>query len=208
MNIRSFYRAAENRCAIDFHTLQLPMGDDEALSILERRGFRKLDVSLTALASDMLKTSMYKRNCQPYEAPDFVDCSSLMQWLYAQKGISLPRHPIDQRDQALLAVPWSCDGLAEGDLIFTTGRKNLYWDDPQDAVGHVGMVTCGNTVIHAAGADLGIVEVPLDKCINQWRDRGIRRIIPRPFRTFTVLCPPHQQVEISSAFRWKILSAV
>ncbi len=206
MDTGSSYIAVGNRCAVDFSTLRLPFSDEEAIKILLERGFNLITENLTALARQCVGISKYVRFCRAEEAPNSVDCSSFVKWLYAQKGIWLPRHPIDQRYLGFQEIADISTKLYEGDLIFSTGRRNLYWFNPEEGIGHVGMVSSNQTLIHAANPHTGVVELPLTDVIGRWQNRGIIRIIPNPGRTFTFECPAHQLVECSTAFRWKLLS--
>lgn len=208
MDTGSSYIAAGNRCAVDFSNLDLPFSDKEAIQILLEKGFKIIEESLTLLARQCIATSKYVRYCRAEDAPDSVDCSSLIKWLYAQKGIWLPRHPIDQRYLGFKEADcWDApERLCEGDLLFSTGRRNLYLNNPDKGVGHVGIVTSNQTLIHAANPQIGVVEIPLAEVIAKWQKRGIVRIIPNPERTFTFECPSKQLVEYSMAFRWKLLS--
>ncbi len=207
MNTGSFYLAVGNRCAVNMESLSLPIPDSEAVMILQEMGFQLINESLTSLLEPLVGQSIYKRNCQAEEAPAFVDCSSLAKWVFGKKGIWLPRHPIDQRYIGFPEVQWQIDSLGEGDLLFTTGSRNRYWDDPALGVGHVGMVTNRQTVIHAANSNVGVVEVSLQDILSRWKNRGVVRVIPND-RTYTFECEPEYKVEYSAAFRWKILSTL
>jgi cell wall-associated NlpC family hydrolase len=66
--------------------------------------------------------------------PGSFDCSGLMQWAYAQAGISLPRTTYSQ-DTIGTVVPLSQAQV--GDLVFFNGDT------------HVGMYAGNNTVLHA-----------------------------------------------------------
>ena len=204
---KGFFLAVGNRCAVDFASLELKITDQEALIILTSQGYKPVTVQLTEMARNLMGKSRYQRNCQPFQAPEIVDCSSFIKWLYAQKGIWLPRHPIDQRDCGYTSI-LRTGKLAEGDLLFSTGRKTMYWDDPATGVGHVGMVTSDGTVIHAANSDKHIVEEPLETILENWKDRGSIRVFRNPERTVTLQCPPEIPVECSTAFRWKIFAAL
>ncbi len=68
------------------------------------------------------------------------DCSGLMQWAYAQAGISTPRVTYDQIDAAnAIAVP-SVDDLKPGDLVFFSNAGDVH---------HVGMYLGDHQFLHA-----------------------------------------------------------
>ncbi len=192
---------AGQRCAVDMRQLQLPITDKEALEILKKEGFSEVSVEVDSLARSLIGVAQYKRGADSREAPDIVDCSSMVKWLYTQKGIWLPRYSIEQRDY--LEVTVEIDDAQSGDLVFTAGRHNYYWSDSSDGVGHVGIITNNHTVIHAANPKRGVVESSLDSFLERGA-RGIRR-----FKNFpdlvTLECPVNRTVECSSAFRWIVL---
>src|SRR3989338_3495913 len=117
------YLAVGNRCAVDFNKLKLSVPLEQALSILERKGFQKIDVDIIALARSFIGSAKYRRGARLSEAPEIFDCSSLIKWLYAQKGIWLPRRSIQQREMGEIV---SLEDIIAGDLVFTSGRIDYY----------------------------------------------------------------------------------
>ena len=194
------YLAVGNRCAVDFNKLKLSVPLEQALSILERKGFQKIDVDIIALARSFIGSAKYRRGARLSEAPEIFDCSSLIKWLYAQKGIWLPRRSIQQRKAGLSIKP---EDLKGGDAVFTSGLFDYYETDPLDGVGHVGLATGDGTVVHAANSKFGIIEDPFDEYIKRGF-RGTRRIIPDNSQVFTFATPPEQELECSDDFRWII----
>ena len=102
-------------------------------------------------------------------APGGFDCSGLVQYVYAQLGVSLPR---TSEEQATLgtAVP----GMAEaqpGDLLFFAGS-----DGTASAPGHVGIYIGNGQMIDApyTGTDVRIESVPVDQVVD------VRRVLPAP----------------------------
>jgi cell wall-associated NlpC family hydrolase len=79
------------------------------------------------------------------DSPGGFDCSGLVQWVYAEAGLSLPRTAQAQFDTGP-EVPVS--GLAPGDLVF-------FGSGPGD-VTHVGIYAGGNEMVDApyTGADV------------------------------------------------------
>ena len=67
-------------------------------------------------------------------SPGGFDCSGLVEFVYAQVGVSLPHHAADQYGYG---VPVSRDQLEPGDLVFF------------DGLGHVGIYIGNNEFIHA-----------------------------------------------------------
>jgi cell wall-associated NlpC family hydrolase len=98
-------------------------------------------------------------------APTGFDCSGLVQYVFAQQGIALPRSAREQFD-ATVAVPR--DAVAPGDLVFfeTVGR----------GPSHVGIVVGDDWFVHAPSGS-GVVR--LERLSAQyWSKRylGTRRV--------------------------------
>lgn len=199
------YRAVGNRCAVDLKMLRLPISHTEAKCILIEKGFAVIDVDLIALARSCINTSQYKRGAHPDEAPSVVDCSSFIKWLYSQRGIWLPRRSIQQRD---IGEPINLCDVRVNDLVFASGRINYYNDNPRDGVGHVGIVTDKNTVIHASNRKTHVTEATLQKFAEGAKFRGARRFLPANEEVITLEIPSCQEVEISDDIRWIILQSL
>ena len=199
------YRAVANRCAVDLDSLALPISKMEALDILEKAGFKLLPIDLIALARQCIGKSLYRRGAKLSQAPSVVDCSSFVKWLYAQRGIWLPRRSIQQRE---IGKAICLDQVMGGDLIFAPGFINYYIDDPSDNVGHVGMATGENTVIHAANEKAGVVESPLVSFVDDAQFRGARRILPDNREAVTLLTPPEREVETEDDIKWIVLQSL
>lgn len=195
-------RSAGNRCAVHFQSLNLPIADDEAMGILELIGYTRVQVDLIGLARDLKALSKYRRGARTHEAPGVFDCSSFVKWLFACRGIWIPRYSIQQFE--------ACDDLPSeqvvaGDLAFSAGFRSYYRSDPAMGIGHVGIVTDDQTVIHATSSAGGVVEEPLEAWRNADGFRGVKRLIPSDMRLITLECPEEDEVESSSDIRCKIL---
>ena len=77
------------------------------------------------------------------KGPDGIDCSGLVQIALHSAGHSCPRDS-DMQEQALGEPLSSNDDLARGDLIF--------W------AGHVGIMTDGDTLLHANASHMAVVK--------------------------------------------------
>ncbi|MDO8663412.1 MAG: NlpC/P60 family protein [Candidatus Wildermuthbacteria bacterium] len=199
------YRAVGNRCAVDIEALQLPISHKEALNLLASKGFSVVEVDLIALARKCIGESQYRRGARPSEAPSVVDCSSLMKWLYGQLGIWLPRRSIQQRE---LGETIQLDEIIAGDLVFTSSWLNYYLDNPSDGVGHVGIATNDNMVIHAANKKAGVIETPLSRFVSETTFRGARRYIPKNREIFTLETPTDREVESADDIKWIVLQSL
>ncbi len=194
-----------DRCALPLSELGLPMTRERVIEVLRRRGFKKLPVDFSTmieLARKCVERSEY-RCARPALAPQVVDCASLLVWLYGQRGIVLPRHPIAQRK---IGMAVDLSEVRIGDLLFTQGANPLYDDDPNDAVGHCGIVTERGTVINAANRKRGVVEETIEGFVgNASKFRGARRIIEDDGDVVTFQIPPGVWVVRSSDLRYFIL---
>lgn len=199
------YRAVGNRCAVDMSELRLPISDEAAFEILLKLGFKRLYMNPVRLAEGCIGVSEYRRNAKPSEAPNVVDCSSFVKWVYGQCGIWLPRRTIQQREFGSVVV---MGDLAPGDVIFVSGLINYYENDPAQGVGHVGIYSEQNMIIHAANKKLGVVKETTEEFWKKHSERGIRRYIPHYNRVVMFETPPDREVEISDDLRWIVLQTL
>jgi peptidoglycan DL-endopeptidase CwlO len=119
--------------------------------------------SVVSLAEQFLGT--------PYvwggSAPGGFDCSGLVQYVYGQLGVSLPR---TSEEQATVGTAVSDLSAAQpGDLLFFAGS-----DGTASAPGHVGIYVGNGQMIDApyTGTDVRIEAVPTDQVVD------IRRVLP------------------------------
>jgi hypothetical protein len=199
------YRAVGNRCAVFLGSLQLPISRKETLTILADKGFVVVEVDIVALARQCIKTSLYRRGARLFEAPAIVDCSSFIKWLYAQRGIWLPRRSIQQREFGEVVNP---EELVGGDVVFVSGWINYYHDNPANGVGHVGIATGDGTIVHAANQKANVIETPIDEFVDKAKFRGARRYIPQNVEVLTLETPFNREVEIADDIRWIILQSL
>lgn len=199
------YRAVGNRCAVILDSLHLPTSREETLAILNQKGFTLVEVDIIALARQCIGTSQYRRGARLFEAPTIVDCSSFVKWLYAQRGIWLPRRSIQQRE---FGEAVNLDELVAGDVVFVSGWMDYYHDDPTNGVGHVGVATGDGTVVHAADRKANVVESPLDKFVGKTKFRGARRYIPKGVDVLTFETPVDRELEIADDIKWIVLQSL
>jgi len=110
--------------------------------------------------------------------PGGFDCSGLVQYVYGQLGVSLPR-----TSEAQATVGTAVPGLAEaqpGDLLFFAGS-----DGTASAPGHVGIYIGNGQMIDApySGTAVRIESVPADQVVD------IRRVVPAAAATTTLSAP-------------------
>lgn len=198
------YRAVGNRCALDLALFNLPISQKEAYSILLAENFELIEVDIISLAQSCIGNS-YRRGARLWEAPNVFDCSSFVKWLYGQKGVWLPRRTIQQR---YCGKTVSIEEIAPGDLVFTTGAINWFETNPDEGVGHVGIVAGEKTIIHAANKRLGVTQSPLSSFLEGEKFRGVQRIIPSDREILTFLTPAQREVETSDDIKWIILKNI
>ena len=194
------YRAVGNKLAIDFGELALPIPDNFALKILGSIGFKVTEVDIVGEARKLVGAA-YRRAARLSEAPNVFDCSGFVKYIYGLSGIWLPRRSIQQREQG---VSVEIEGRRPGDIVFRNGWIDYYRNDPQDGVGHVGIISNYDSVIHAANKNSGVIESSIEPFIEECNFRGIRRMMPEI--GFCVLETPEQrEVEIFDDIRWIVL---
>lgn len=200
------FRAVDNRCAVNLKELDLIIPVDQAIEILEERGFRIYTCDIIELARQYVGFSRYKLGARQHQAPQIFDCSSFTKWLHGQLGIKLPRRSIQQFE---FGIPIRPNYLRAGDLIFTTGKHHSWYrHDPKVNIGHVGIISGENTVIHAAGSKQGVIETHLAHFLEEQSFRGIRRIIPDPDNTLFFKTPKDREIESSDDFFWVIVQTL
>jgi hypothetical protein len=193
------------RILVNFDLLNLPIDHDQILSILQKLGFAFLEVDLIGLARSCMGYATFMRGARIGQAPQVIDCSSFVKWLYAQKGYWLPRLAIQQRGYGIhVEYP----DISSGDLVFVSGYRDRYETDPADGVGHVGIATGEKTVIHAGDRTTGVVECTLEMFAPTNLFRGVRRYIPQSARTATLGIPSRYDVETEDDVRWMILQSL
>lgn len=197
------YRAINSLCCVDLRELNLSLTDDQAVSILLSKGFRRVNPDIVTIARSVVGKT-YRRGARLYEAPEVFDCSSLTKWLYGQVGIWLPRRAIQQRE---LGKVVGLSELQPGDLVFGSGWIDRYLEDPSDGVGHVGIATSCATVVHAANKKVGVIESSIDEFVEPKKLRGVRRIVDFPACYFFVL-PEEREIETSDDIKWVILESL
>lgn len=199
------YRAVGDLVAVDFAEMEdCGISERRALKILLDRGFKILEVNLSEIARNFVGGNVkYKRQAKMSEAPMVVNCSTFIKWLYGLKGIWIPRYSLQQRD-------WHqyCD-LKPESLILKTGVMDYHqenWDF--DSVGHVGLYTNRNTVIHAINDTPTIVEVSFgDFVMKNGNFRGIRSVVVNPKKTKTLRIPQDYEIETSDDLKYIIWGA-
>ena len=103
---------------------------------------------------------------------DGFDCSGLIQYAYAQHGITLPRRSVEQA-QAGREIGRNANALVAGDIL-------TFAADPGGTVAHVGLYLGDGKFIHSANGGVQTSRLAADDPAGGWwytRWIGARRII-------------------------------
>ncbi|HMR55032.1 MAG TPA: NlpC/P60 family protein [Candidatus Doudnabacteria bacterium] len=188
-------------CLADVGNWNLGGTTTEYLKIISDLGYEVQTTSIKTLLNLALNQSVYQRGANLLLAPAIVDCSSLVQWLYSQLGVTLPRYTIVQRK---FGVRVDNCVLQEGDLVFSKGKISRHDGNLNDVVGHVGILTEIGTVVHAKNSEFGVVEDSMGEfCKNSENLRGIARILPET-EWYTIKVPTRTGIQFSSDLKWKV----
>lgn len=204
MDYRAVQVNASWRCAVNLSELDLSFHPEQVEQLLDELGFRCLEIDLLAAARGCLGKSEYALSADPRQAPQTVNCSSFIKYLYGLRGIWLPRYAIQQSE---LGVPVAADSkLRLGDLLFSPGFFPLSRNqDNAHGLGHVGMATGEGSVIHAAKHQGTVREIALDLYLGMREGvQLIKRLIPDPTQTLTYLIPANLWLESSDDVRWLV----
>jgi cell wall-associated NlpC family hydrolase len=90
-----------------------------------------------------------------------IDCSGLVQQIYRQMGISIPRQTYDQAKSGKVV---SVNDVRPGDLVFYGGNNH-----------HVGIYVGNGKIVHAANSRLGVITS------NLYNTNGAPHVIIRPY---------------------------
>jgi cell wall-associated NlpC family hydrolase len=136
--------------------------EPEAPANREAPGAARVDPALLVQTALSLRGTPYRNGGSN---PKGFDCSGLVQYVFAQHGVTLPR---EVREQAQLGQEIRLAGIERGDLIFFRIAST--------DVSHVGVAIGGDEFIHAPSAR-GVVRVEKFSA-PYWSRRivGVRRI--------------------------------
>jgi cell wall-associated NlpC family hydrolase len=104
--------------------------------------------------------------------PSGFDCSGLVQWVFAQNGVRMPR---EVRDQFHAGMKIDLRDVRAGDLLF--------FETVSDGASHVGLAIGGDQFVHAPSTS-GVVRVEKFTA-TYWKERfvGARRVATQATKT-------------------------
>lgn len=202
-------RVATHIPSLRLHEINKRFTTERVKKLILQRGYRLLDVDLVEEARKCIGAK-YTRGTSLSLAPERFDCSGLMVYIFAKKGVRFPRYAIDQLNYGPGFYISSLKDTLPGDLVFTNGRKGFFWRDPGQRIGHVGLLTGDGTIIHAASTKRGVVEDPLKQFFARRNFVGAKRVFqPGQLNdVVTVEAPFEADIDSSQTLRWKVLSFV
>lgn len=136
----------------------------------------------------------YRMHAEIQDAPNAFSCSSFVKYVFASVGIWMPRYAIDQSYHG----PYGTDpSWNEGNLVFWKSEWPIR--DETRAIGHVGIATGTNRLIHAGSDDEAVSEITT-------RRPGLASFSnPFPDGTQFLLFPPPERRGLETALdavRW------
>ena len=111
-----------------------------------------------------------------------VDCSGLVQYVFAKLGIDLPHHAADLAKLGE-TVAHDTSAMQPGDLLVFSKKTSK-------RISHVGIYVGDGMMVHASSGNKAVVETPIVE-YNGLRLRGVRRVVA--VDSASVLDPEHPQ---------------
>lgn len=130
-----------------------------------------------------------------YDAPHMFDCSSLIAYVYAKAGISIPRMTVDQ---LFFGTTITQEELEPGDLVFSVGSQGEIHTQTKEyipgtpfpqGVDHVGMYIGDDTIVHSSRYTGKTVEEKLSQAETFKTIVGYRRIVDLNEMRFAITVP-------------------
>ena len=201
-----------NRIAVNFSSLNLPISNEQALEILKGQNIRPIEVDILSISKSLVGKAQWKLPSFQWEAPHFFDCSSLTKWLYGQKGIWLPRRPLQQFEfcchHGSIHEP---SEITDGDIVFTSSPYKQGVNTGNDNEGvHVCIATKDSHVICATKSEFGegVVEISIEKLLATRKLRAVRRLYNITSKITTLMFPLGREIETVDDVRWIVLQSL
>ena len=205
-------RSVGNRISVNFNSLNLPVSNEQALEILKGKNIQPIEVNILSLAKNLVGKAQWKLPSRQWETPDFFDCSSLTKWLYGQKGIWLPRRPLQQFEFCCHhGSIHKLTEITEGDIVFTSSPyKQGVNTGEDDGIGHVCISIGDGQVICATNSEFGtgILEISIEKLLGTRKLRSIGRMHDKTSEITTLTFPLGREIETVDDVRWIVLQSL
>jgi len=203
------YRAVTNRVLVSLDDLKIATnggGSQEKITeVLSEKGIVPITVDICDEAKKLIGKE-FRRGALPSEAPDTLDCSSLIKYIFGLAGVWLPRLSIQQFNHPD-GEEVQLKDIHPGDIIYRKGRINRFDDDGRE-VGHSGLYIGNGYVIEAKNKAAGIIETSLEEFCADNVVTGVRRFIPLDSATVTLEFPETICIETSDDVRWIVLQGL
>ena len=201
-----------NRIAVNFNSLNLPISNEQALEILKRKNIQPVEVNILSLAKKLVGKAQWKLPSRQWEAPHFFDCSSLTKWLYGQKGIWLPRRPLQQFEFCCkYGSIHELSEITEGDIVFSSSpyRQGVNTGG-DDGIGHVCIAIENNKVICATNSEfgMGILEISIENLLTTRKLRAVGRLYNTTSEITTLMFPLGREIETVDDVKWIVLQSL
>lgn len=183
--------SGEHRCALNLCNTDIAVPYLRVFKILEKSGFRHVEVNLIEEARRHIGRARYSREAKFADAPSEMNCITFIKLLYANRGIWLPYNFLRWLE-AGQSVEES--DLRPEDIVFTAGFRNR--SAGTLLIGHVAMVTGEDCIIHADYRE-GIREIPRGEFFSKHAFSAARRLIPQAATVHTYTVPEEYEVETS-----------
>lgn len=196
------FHATKGRVAVHLDSFQLPITHEEAIDILTQKGFILIDVQLDKIADSLKRKTDYRRGATFSETPHVFDCSLFVKWIFAQRGILIPRRTIQQ---LRFGESVEFEEIKPWDILLFESRtgRNYYLDEDHSiCVGHAALVAGEDKLLHVV-KKWGVVESPVNNYAGKLR--AARRIMPEKGAVYTFAIPSEMDIDMSDDLRWIIL---
>jgi hypothetical protein len=182
----------ERRCAVNLNEAYLDFPLSTYAGALTNFGLKRVDVNLVEEARKLIGATRYLREANFREAPHILNCITLIKFLYAKRGIWLPK---DFLRWLNFGGEVAQEDLCAEDIVFTPG---LFQSRSVQglSIGHVGMMTTPDSIIHA-DYRRGVQEVSAREFFAKYPFSAWRRIVPHWEAVVTCIVPSHLEIETS-----------
>ncbi|MCB9798659.1 C40 family peptidase [Candidatus Nomurabacteria bacterium] len=191
------FHARAGRCLIDRNIdFWKQFSDRQIYEALGAIGCAWQRIDPVEMARGQIGQSQYVKHVSASLAPELVDCSSFVKWIYSQMGVWLPRFSAEQSQQGQALK--NGEPFQDGDLGFTLGYHS--WTHVDPPVGHVVLLTEKGTAIHASNGGRNVIEEPIAYLRSPLV--SIRRVLPPDHRT--VFLSAQMEVETNADLRYAV----
>lgn len=190
--------------------LGISFSHDDMERDLTRFGFKYEHIKnplekILSRARELVGTPYFYGASVLFDAPQRLDCSGFVCYIFLEAGIKIPRISVDQYvfgEEVLFA------DIEAGDLVFSAGEgSTLYYESiewmkgtkvPEKGIDHVGIYLGDGMIAHSSryntsmGKDGGVLIEKLKDSPRFKNLTGVRRILSIKEERFSVIAPPER----------------